>query len=281
MDYVIEDYRHALAIIERDELLNRRFNEFLGAIRSITDDELKNDYQAKRNQHNERGTNLKSITPSINELLKMKMLAIPGWRAEVDIFNDTTGEISNTEWRLDFACDDALCVEVAFNHGEAIAWNLLKPVLACELNHVQKDVQGQIGIYVCATENLKKTGNIDSASGSFEKVKRYLRPMSNQLTIPMVIIGLKPFETFRISKTTKEIVNNDFIINQDLVDRNIEITTKSDNDELDVIKGRVISVNTPETNDTEGYTIILEATRRNQPYVISERDIFFIEELHD
>ena len=281
MDYVIQDHRHALAIIERDELLNRRFNEFMGAIRSITDDELMNDYQAKRIQHNERGTNLKSITPSINELLKQKMLAIPGWRAEVDIFNDTTGEISNTEWRLDFACDDALCVEVAFNHGEAIAWNLLKPVLACELNHVQKDVQGQIGIYVCATENLKKTGNIDSASGSFEKVKRYLRPMSNQLTIPMVIIGLKPFETFRISKHTKEIVSNNFTINQELVDRTIEITKKLDNDDLEVVKGRVISVNPPEANSREGYTIVLEISHRNQPEMILERDICFVEELQN
>lgn len=54
---------------------------------------------------------------------------IPGWQAEVDIFNDKTDAIGNTEWRLGLACDDAFCVEVAFNHGKAIAWNLLKPVL--------------------------------------------------------------------------------------------------------------------------------------------------------
>lgn len=64
---------------------------------------------------------------------------------------------------------DPLCVEVAFNHGEAIAWNLLKSVLACELNYVQKAVQGQIGIYICATDKMKKAANIDSASGSFKK----------------------------------------------------------------------------------------------------------------
>ena len=30
--------------------------------------------------------------------------------------------------------------------------------------------------------------------------------MMNQLTIPMMIIGLKPFRTFRIDKNTKDIV---------------------------------------------------------------------------
>jgi hypothetical protein len=32
-------------------------------------------------------------------------------------------------WRLDFA-RESMSVEVSFNHGEALAWNLLKPVLA-------------------------------------------------------------------------------------------------------------------------------------------------------
>lgn len=95
--------------------------------------------------------------------------------------------------------DEALCVEVAFNHGEAIAWNLLKPVLACELNHAQKAVQGQIGIYICATDKMKKAANIDSAI-------RYLPPTMNQLTVPIMVIGLEPFETFYVDKESKEIV---------------------------------------------------------------------------
>lgn len=65
--------------------------------------------------------------------------------------------------------------------------------MACELNHVQKAVQGKVGIYVCATDDLKKAGNIDSSSGSFEKVLRYLPPMMNQLGI------------FEIDKTTRQL----------------------------------------------------------------------------
>lgn len=175
-------------------------------MQSITDGELINDFKARKAEHAARGTSFKSLTPSINTLLKGKISMIPGWCSEVDIFNDTTGIVGNTEWRLDFACENGFAVEVAFNHGEAIAWNLIKPVLASELNHVQKALQTRIGIYVCATEAMKRAGNIDSASGSFEKVQRYLMPMMNQLTTPMMLIGIKPPNTFIIDRHTKDIV---------------------------------------------------------------------------
>lgn len=217
MDYVLYSHRHAEAIIESDGYLAKRYDQFLSVLSGITDEELMKDFQEKKKEHVKKNTSFKSMTPSINSLLKERMLKIPGWKAEVDIFNDTSGMTGNTEWRLDFACDNAFCVEVAFNHGEAIAWNLLKPVLACELNHVQKAIQGQIGIYVCATDAMKKAGNIDRASGSYEKVLRYLPPMMNQLTVPMVIIGLRPFRSFRIDNKTKDIVlldkdGNDIVV---------------------------------------------------------------------
>lgn len=212
MKYKTFSHRHAEAIINSDTDLQRRYNELLDVLDNISDEDLINDFnllkaeERKRIAEGKRITQLKSMTPSINRIVKERMLEYDGWQAEVDIFNDTEGLIGNTEWRLDFACDNALCVEVAFNHGEAIAWNLLKPVLACELNHVQKAIQGQVGIYICATDEMKKSANIDSASGSFEKVLRYLPPMMNQLTVPIMVIGLEPFETFHIDKDTKEIV---------------------------------------------------------------------------
>ena len=58
---------------------------------------------------------------------------------------------------------------MAFNHQEATAHNIMKPVLASELNHVQKDIQTELGVIIVATESLKKGGNFDSAIGTFEK----------------------------------------------------------------------------------------------------------------
>ena len=100
-------------------------------------------------------------------------------------------------WRLDFA-KESISVEVAFNHGEAIAWNLLKPVLAGELNHVKKEVDTEIGVIICATQELKESGGFDGSIGEFEKFLTYLKPLRNILTIPIVIVGLKAPRTFNI-----------------------------------------------------------------------------------
>ena len=267
-------HRHADAIIKNDKDLRKRYEQFVGALRSISEEELITDFLEKKKRHSQKGTSFKSITPSINGILKERMLDIPGWKAEVDIFNDTTGVIGNTEWRLDFDCDDSFCVEVAFNHGEAIAWNLLKPVLSCELNHVEKAVQGQIGIYVCATDNMKKVANIDSASGSFEKVLRYLPPMMNQLTIPMVIIGLEPFETFKINDKA-EIVRRNYIIDDSLLNQRVRITKV---DDYATYIGDVIDVKEIHVDGNKEMQITVQKSKRKSEEFI-DRMIKFLEVL--
>ena len=259
MKFITHSHRHADAIIANDPQLKERYEQFVGALRSISDEELIADFLNKKAEYAARGTSFKSMTPSINGILKERMLAIPGWQAEVDIFNDTTGAIGNTEWRLDFACDNAFCVEVAFNHGEAIAWNLLKPVLSCELNHVEKAVQGQLGIYVCATDNMKIAANIDSASGSFEKVLRYLPPMMNQLTIPMMIIGLEPFETFKISGTA-EVIRTNHVIDDSLINHKVMVTKA---DDYSTYKGTVTEVKEVVVIGEQELQITVQKSRNN------------------
>lgn len=273
MEFREYSHRHADAIIKNDKDLRKRYDQFVGALRSISEEELITDFLEKKKRHSQKGTSFKSITPSINGILKERILDIPGWKAEVDIFNDTTGVIGNTEWRLDFACDDAFCVEVAFNHGEAIAWNLLKPVLSCELNHVEKAVQGQIGIYVCATDNMKKVANIDSASGSFEKVLRYLPPMMNQLTIPMVIIGLEPFETFKINDKA-EIVRRNYIIDDSLLNQRVRITKA---DDYATYMGDVIDVKEIHVDGNKEMQITIQKPKRKSSEEFTDRMIKFLE----
>ena len=275
MRYIEYSHRHADAIISNDPQLRERYEQFVGALRSISDEELIADFLSKKAEYAARGTSFKSMTPSINGILKRRMLAIPGWQAEVDIFNDRTGAIGNTEWRLDFACDDAFCVEVAFNHGEAIAWNLLKPVLSCELNHVEKAVQGQIGIYVCATDNMKIAANIDSASGSYEKVLRYLPPMMNQLTIPMMIIGLEPFETFKISDTA-DVIRADHVIDDTLINHRVMVTKV---DDYSTYKGKVTEVGDVIVDGETELQITVQKSQNNIRQ-FSERMIRFLEILN-
>lgn len=260
MKYKEYSHRHADAIIKNDPHLWERYNQFTNVLTNMTDEDLLDDFQNKKCIHEKRGTSFKSMTSSINSMLKQRMLAISGWQAEVDIFNDGEGLIGNSEWRLDFACDDAFCVEVAFNHGEAIAWNLLKPVLSCELNHVEKAVQGQIGIYVCATDKMKIAANIDSASGSFEKVLRYLPPLMNQLTIPMMIIGLEPFDSFKINNDA-EVVKSNFVLNQSLLGHKVMVTM---NEDYSIHKGTIVNVDEIRVDKKTETRIVLQKNKKDR-----------------
>lgn len=188
MDFVTHSFRHGKVILANEPEYCLVWEELLNAIHSITDEEIIVYFQ------NPLTRSAKSISEAINNLIKQKLMAL-GWKEESAIFQDE--EYTDKRWRLDFA-KRSISVEVAFNHGEAIAWNLLKPVLASELNHVKKEIDTEIGVIICATADLKEKGGFDGAVGEYEKFLRYLNPLRDVLSVPMVIIGLKAPETFEI-----------------------------------------------------------------------------------
>ena len=187
MEYKLHSFRHAQIILENEETYNKVWGELLKTIKSITDDEIISYYENNKRK-------AKSISEAINTILKDKLVKL-GWNEESYIFQDD--EYSGNRWRLDFA-KESISVEVAFNHGEAIAWNLIKPVLASELNHVQKEINTEIGVIICATKELKEKGGFDGAVGEYEKFLTYLDPLRDVLTVPIAIIGLEAPKTFEI-----------------------------------------------------------------------------------
>jgi hypothetical protein len=192
MDYQIYSYRHGEIILQEPQF-KPIYDEVLDVISSVTDAELKGLHQSRIN-----GGIKSSLSSSINRILHSKFTG-KGWQDESPIFQGAEygGVGSEKHWRLDFA-KAPISIEVAFNHGEAIAWNLLKPVLASELNHVQKAIQTEVGIIITATKSLKDAGAFDSAMGEYEKFLRYLKPLSSILSVPMVIIGLEAPQTFKL-----------------------------------------------------------------------------------
>jgi hypothetical protein len=185
MRYRLLSHRHADKIIPVEA--GAEWTELLDTVSGISDEEIVSHFESQ-------GRRAKSISEAINARLKGRLTAL-GWIAEPPIFQDS--EYQEKRWRLDFA-RGLLSVEVAFNHGEAIAWNLLKPVLASEFNHVKKAIQTRFGVIICATENMKIAGGFDSAVGTFEKFDRYLIPLQNPLTVPIMLVGLEAPTTFRI-----------------------------------------------------------------------------------
>ena len=193
-------HRHSNHLVKQDNKFKNEYNEIMDSINSISEKDLVKTF----NERKKTRPNTKSLSEPINLLLKEKLSGF-GWTLESGIFKEPPYNQGNrSRWRLDFA-KNKTSIEVAFNHQEATAHNIMKPVLASELNHVQKDIQTELGVIIVATESLKKGGNFDSAIGTFEKFIEYFKPYNNVITVPIVLIGLETPETFLIDKATREV----------------------------------------------------------------------------
>ncbi len=191
MKFKIYSFRNAEVILNQTRY-SPQFIEILEILESISETEL-------INTHNSFGENdiektPKSISVTINKLLKERFLEL-NWSPESAIFQDSN--YTGDTWRLDFAKKD-ISIEVGFNHSSVIAWNLIKPVLASELNHVEKAIQTEIGVIITVTEKMQMKGGFDSAIGVYEKYLDFLKPLRNLLTTPLLIIGIEAPETFEI-----------------------------------------------------------------------------------
>ena len=198
MKYIKRSHRYADIIFQIDEDLRDQYLSVLKVLDEITDQDIITEFL-------ESNRDAKSISEAINNLIRGRMVD-ERWQPESYIFADPVYRKSSKRqkekglWRLDFAKENGISVEVAFNHRSDCSWNLIKPVLASELNHVEKAIQTKAGIIICATDEMKAAGGFDSAVGTFETYLTYLDPMRNILTAPLLIIGLKAPETFKIQQ---------------------------------------------------------------------------------
>ena len=199
-------HRNADAVIMSNVDIKEDYDEIIEVIESITDLDLITEFERRKTER----SNIKSLSEPINFLIDER-LSSKGWDRQSQIFREEEySKKRETAWRLDFA-KRTISVEVGFNHGEAISHNLIKPVLASELNHVEKSIQTKLGVIITATDELKKFGGFDGAVGSYEKYKSYLRPFNYLLTSPIVIIGLKLPNSFIIEQKTIERSTRGFI----------------------------------------------------------------------
>lgn len=217
MYFEIHSHRNALVIAENEPGYIELWESFKQSILSISEQDV-SEHFAKFHEGK-----AKSVSKSINTLIKERLTS-NGWTSEPRIFGEPGYSESKRDkkWRLDFAKSagnhdhielernleptPGISIEVAFNNDGSTAWNLIKPVLAGELNHVRKETQTGMGIIVTASEQLKREGGFDNTVGTFDDFKMHLRPLRNLLTIPMIIVGLQPFDSFEIE--VKTISNN-------------------------------------------------------------------------
>ncbi len=213
MEYRLFSHRHAIQILENTPEYRELYEEILDCVRNVTEERLIEQFQYN---YESKGRAKKSISESINQLLKVEFSAL-GWLSEAPIFR--SADFGEGKWRLDFAKSTpipttdlrpygefdstAISVEVGFNHSGSIAWNLLKPVLASELNHVEKAIQTSVGVIITASRGLQIAGGFDNAIGVFEDYVSHLVPLRDVLSVPILVIGLDAPRTFQIEHVRK------------------------------------------------------------------------------
>lgn len=200
-------HRNANLLIKYDKDFSTDFVELTNTLKNISENELIETFKKEKLTK----PSVKGLSTTINKIIKDKLIE-KQWNTEVGIFKTKPYSDKNkTRWRLDFVKNN-ISVEVAFNHQEATAHNILKPVLASELNHVQKEIQTRLGVIIVSTKEMKNKGNFDSAIGTFESFKDYFKPYNNIITTPIVLVGINPPNSFYINKKTKEVtINNSSI----------------------------------------------------------------------
>lgn len=206
MKYKIEDFNEGEAAISKSQELSSLWEELLQTIESISDEDLIAYFNSSKRR-------AKSISEAINHILDERLVT-KGWTPQAKIFKGE--DFSGKTWTLDFSkslVDShgkriGIPIEVVFNHGEAIAWNLIKLSLATEHNvRKQLDFDKAVGIYICATKKLKDRGGFDGAIGEYERVLKYLNPLDQKMIKPIVILGLQEPETFHIPRHPNNHVN--------------------------------------------------------------------------
>lgn len=192
MKFVTFSHKQGVELFNTSPRYQHQWDEVEAAVTNVSDEDIIEYFQS-----NFSGGQ-KSLSHAINALLKKEFIEF-GWNPESYIFGES--DYQTSRWRLDFAKDD-VSIEVGFNHGGSVAWNLIKPVLASQLNHVQKAIQTEVGVIITATRELQIAGGFDNAIGTYEDYVHYLKPLQGVLNVPMVIVGLLPPESFKIQHTT-------------------------------------------------------------------------------
>ena len=138
---------------ENDEKYKEDYSQILYVLDNISEEEICTYF------NNSTRNDIKSFSEPINTLIDEKLTKKKHWHSQVPIFNESEYRPSSTNdknpWTIDFASPE-IAIEVAFNHGSAVAWNLIKLVLASELNHVEKAINTSAGVIICATDDFKK-----------------------------------------------------------------------------------------------------------------------------
>ena len=252
-----------------DSCLQKEYNEVLEIIDNVSDDDIESQYL----KDIESSKSQIGLSQTLNKIFKDRFVK-NGWDSETFIFKEEDYKKKSKgkagPWQIDFTKQE-ISLEVAFNHQNDIPLNLVNPMLACEDNHVKKEKETSMVVIICASTNLKDAGNFDPGIGNFEKIKAYIKPYSQILLSPMLIIPLQATEDFFIPtgydiNTEKNYITK--VGDRVYVHNTLEAARKPEADDLEKAKSGTVSKYTVneqhisiEINLDDGEQKILPSTR--------------------
>lgn len=137
------------------------------------------------------------IQDGLNSILHLGFERL-GWRSQVPVF-EPDEETGKGFWTMDFAKrfpgpDLAVGLEATFNHAEALTWTPLRLTLAHESERVLQGSHIDVGAIIIGTDQLKgnsKEGlRMDSAVGTYERLRTVLPKIRAVLPAPLVVFAL-------------------------------------------------------------------------------------------
>src|SRR5690606_33661819 len=159
MNYKIESFKYAEDICRGNESLNKVLKELKEILLGISEKDIMKKF-------NEIGKNSKSISKTINALLNESLIS-NGWEREVQIFSENRhGFATRKRWSMDYY-KNSVQLEVAFNHEENTAWNVMKIPLSVVSNIYKHNKEVSIGIIITITNQMRQHGGFDGSVGTF------------------------------------------------------------------------------------------------------------------
>jgi hypothetical protein len=175
------------------------YDELASVLSSISIADIDARRQRRQESMSSRGTNRTAgiqsgLNAAIRERLSGKEL---GWEKEVPVFEPDPASEKGV-WTIDFhkrfpSLRYGVGLEVTFNHAEALPWTLIRPTLAYQAETVLPGSRIDVGAIIIGTDHLKgPRGNrrMDSAVGTYERLRTLLPKMKWVLPAPLVVFGL-------------------------------------------------------------------------------------------
>lgn len=201
MQFHVASYRAGVTILQASSA----FTEITGVLTSITLQEISSRQHLRQARIDGRGKQGKAgIQDGLNEIIKERLTVAPlGWISQVPVFERDEGT-GKGFWTMDFRKDfdsanphsgqrGRIGIEVTFNHAEAMPWTLIRPTLAYQAETVIPGSRIDVAAIVIGTDNLKGRGRerrMDSAVGTYERLRTLIPKMKWVLPAPIVVFGL-------------------------------------------------------------------------------------------